>query len=348
LACPLKKSLSLTLMKKSNKLFCGTYNLFKVFVILLILVSCNQKGETGKNTREVSTIEAKQDGMVLFILGNVQDGGSPHIACSKDCCRDLFQNPDKNRKVVSLGIVDYDNEKNYIIEATPDFPEQMKMLKQQSGFSEKETPDGILLTHAHIGHYTGLMFLGKEAMYSNAVPVYAMPRMKSFLEQNGPWGQLVANNNISIKEMKHAEEIQLTSNLQVVPLLVPHRDEYSETVGFVITGPNKKVLFIPDIDKWDKWETDIIDAISKVDYAFIDGTFFDGEEINNRDISEIPHPFIIESMKRFENLPEKEKKKIHFIHFNHTNPALDPDSKATQQIIENGFNIARMMDSFSL
>ena len=108
------------------------------------------------------------------------------------------------------------------------------------------------------------------------------------------------------------------------------------------------MLFIPDIDKWDKWERPIIEAISKVDYAFIDATFYDGIELNNRDISEIPHPFIIESMALFNNLPQSEKTKIHFIHFNHTNPVLNPESEAYNTIINNGFNISKIHDLIQL
>lgn len=284
----------------------------------------------------------------LIVLGNVQDGGSPHIGCQKDCCKDLFQNPDKNRKVVSLGLIDMASQKKYLFEATPDMAAQMKMLKQVCSFDTPETPDGIFLTHAHIGHYAGLMLLGKEAMNANKVPVYGMPRMKNYLENNGPWSQLVSLNNIAIQQMVNEDAIDLSGALQVIPFTVPHRDEFSETVGYKIIGPNKSALFIPDIDKWEKWNKNIIDEISKVDYAFVDATFYDAAEIDNRDISEIPHPFIIESMKLFENLTQREKAKVHFIHFNHTNPALDGESEQSKLILSNGFNIARIYDVFTL
>lgn len=316
--------------------------LFQIFFILMLVSSC--KEPSGKQVdpvaNTVSSIQVNETS--LIILGTIQDAGSPHIACTKDCCRDLFLNPDKNRKVVSLGLIDPENGKNYIIDATPDFTEQIKILKKMSSFAEKETPDGILLTHAHIGHYTGLMYLGKEAMNAKNVPVYAMPEMKTFLEHNGPWDQLVSRNNISIQEMNNQQEIQLTANLTITPFLVPHRDEYSETVGFTINGPNKKVLFIPDIDKWEKWESNIIEEIKKVDYAFIDGTFYDGVEVNNRDISEIPHPFISESMNKFNGLSSEEKKKIHFIHFNHTNPVINSSSIQAQEVKANGFNLSKI------
>ena len=286
--------------------------------------------------------------VTLIILGTIQDAGSPHIACKKDCCKDLFEKPEPNRKVVSLGLIDHQNKKKFLFEATPDIVSQLKNLKQFSSFSDAEMVDGIFLTHAHIGHYAGLMYLGKEAMNTNAVPIYAMPKMKDYLNQNGPWSQLVKNNNINIQEIYNHSPIQLTSSIQIIPFTVPHRDELSETVGYKIIGPNKKALFIPDIDKWEKWATDIIDEIANVDYAFIDGTFFDANEINNRNIAEIPHPFIIESMGKFKNLSLIERNKIYFIHFNHTNPVIKKNSSQKEIVLKNGFNIAGIYNKFNL
>jgi pyrroloquinoline quinone biosynthesis protein B len=289
-----------------------------------------------------------QPKVTLHILGTLQDGGAPHAGCKRDCCKKLFLHPDPNLKVVSLGVVDHSNDKTFLFEATPDFSQQIKMLKNLTSTNHSETPDGIFLTHAHIGHYTGLMYLGKEAMSAKEVPVYAMPRMKMFLAQNGPWSQLVNYQNISLQELHEGIETQVSSNVRITPLLVPHRDEYSETVGYIISGPNKKVLFIPDIDKWEKWSTDIRKLISTVDYAFIDGTFYDGDEISTRDISTIPHPFIIESMKLFSVLPKEERKKIYFIHFNHTNALINKTSAQYQAVILNGFNVAEMAWSVEL
>jgi pyrroloquinoline quinone biosynthesis protein B len=291
---------------------------------------------------------AQSESVSLIVLGNVQDGGSPHIACKKDCCRELFESPDQDRKVVCLGLVDEDEQKTYLFDATPDFPAQIKMLKRHAGFEANEVPDGIFLTHAHIGHYTGLMYLGKEAMGSSDVPVYAMPRMKSFLQQNGPWNQLIELGNINLNEMHELSQIQITKNAKVIPILVPHRDEFSEAVGYKIQGPNKSALFIPDIDKWDKWDHSIIEEIRKVDYAFLDATFFDAEEVNHRDISEIPHPFIVESMQLMNGLSKEEKRKVHFIHLNHANPALDPASPQSKLLHDAGYNIARIRDTFLL
>jgi pyrroloquinoline quinone biosynthesis protein B len=119
-------------------------------------------------------------------------------------------------------------------------------------------------------------------------------------------------------------------------------------VGYKITGPNISVLFIPDIDKWTSWETDIVAAIYEVEYAFLDATFYDGEEIDNRDISEIPHPFVIESLALFRDLPDEERSKINFIHFNHTNPLLNIESAASRQLLDKGYHIARLRQTLKL
>ena len=319
------------------------------FLSIIILISCQEtKKEVDTLCVEPSIIgDHIVSSTSIVVLGAIQDAGSPQIGCKKNCCIGLFDNPDHNRKVVSLGLVDADDKKSYLFEATPDMVSQCKILNGLTGIDD-EVPSGIFLTHAHIGHYTGLMYLGKEAINADSVLVYGMPKMKSFLENNGPWSQLVNNGNIKINGIEANTPVSISTAIEVTPLQVPHRDEFSETVGYVITGPNKSVLFIPDIDKWEKWDTDIISLIKTVDYAFLDATFYDGEEINNRDISEIPHPFIIESMEKFKDLPSNEKSKIHFIHFNHTNPVININSKQAKQVIKNGFNIAQRNDIFKL
>ncbi|MEM8906915.1 MAG: MBL fold metallo-hydrolase, partial [Bacteroidota bacterium] len=207
---------------------------------------------------------------------------------------------------------------------------------------------GVLLTHAHIGHYTGLMHLGREAMGAQSVPVYAMPRLVHYLQNNGPWSQLVDLQNIQLKTLQANHPVQLNEHLQFTPILVPHRDEFSETVGFLLEGQRKRALFIPDIDKWQLWDHDIRTYIQQVDYAFLDGTFFENGEIPGRDISEIPHPFIEESLQLLADLPASERAKVHFIHFNHTNPILQPNSTAKAKVLSQGFRIAEEVTRFLL
>lgn len=231
--------------------------------------------------------------------------------------------------------------------ASPAFRDQWKICQEVSGFENKKIPDGIFLSHAHIGHYTGLTQLGHEVMGAKNIRVFTMPRMTEFLSNNGPWDQLVNFQNIKIQEIQEGNRIQLNKNCQVEALIVPHRDEYSETVGFKIYGPGKTVLFIPDIDKWNKWEKQIIDEIQSVDFAFIDGTFFDNKELPGRDMSQVPHPFIEESMKLFSELQNSEKSKIHFIHFNHSNPMIWDEQKR-QLVLNKGFKIAESQQILSL
>jgi len=269
----------------------------------------------------------------LKILGVVQDGGFPHLGNNKTCC----ENIDQKRYVTSILLTNNSNNESYLFDASPDINEQLNFM----GDRVKKDLKGIFLTHAHIGHYTGLMYFGREALNSKLINVYAMPRMKKFLEKNGPWSQLVELQNISIKQISNNSKISIDPNVIVQPVEVPHRGEFSETVGYKIYGPNKTLLFIPDIDKWYLWEKSIIDEIKKVDYALIDATFYDSKEVNYRDVSEIPHPFVVESLELFDTIKLKEKNKIFFIHLNHTNPLLNDNSEEYKYIITKGYNVAK-------
>jgi pyrroloquinoline quinone biosynthesis protein B len=286
-----------------------------------------------------AAMNAESTGPYAVVLGIAQDAGVPQAGCSRPCCAGAAR-----RLVSCLAVVDPASGSRWIFDATPDLPEQLRRLDSVS----PGPLSGIFLTHAHIGHYTGLMHLGREAMGARKTPVHAMPRMREFLRRNGPWDQLVRLENIEIRDLEHAAPVRLNDRLSVTPFLVPHRDEYSETVGFHIRGPIRSILFIPDIDKWEKWDRRIEETIAGCDVAYLDGTFFENGEIPGRDMSEIPHPFITESMSRFAPLSPSEKAKIRFIHLNHTNPALDPRGEPRRRIERAGFRVAEEMERVPL
>jgi pyrroloquinoline quinone biosynthesis protein B len=311
-----------------NREFLNIKKIFSLICLLLLFLSCDQnKPSSDKNIKK--SVE-------ITVLGTVQDGGMPHLGCRKSCCKNYFEKGYSKKRVVSLGLSDNKKNKNFIFEASPDISIQLHDFLENNA----KKLDGIFITHAHIGHYSGLMHLGREVSNTFKTPLYLMPKMTDFISSNGPWEQLVKLKNVELKSLFHKKEEKLSENIRVIPFRVPHRDEYSETVGFRIIGPNKSVLFIPDIDKWDKWDISIKKLISEIDYAFLDGTFYDSKEINNRDISEIPHPFVIESLELFKDLKKTDKNKIYFIHLNHTNPLLNSKSKEYQHVISSGYNVA--------
>lgn len=275
----------------------------------------------------------------LLILGVAQDAGYPQANCYQAHCMRAWQDPSLKRLTSSIALIDNQSHRKYLFDATPDIREQLYRLHSAAPDTQF-TLDGIFLTHGHIGHYTGLMHFGHEASGSKNVPVYAMPRMQNFLSNNGPWGQLVNYHNIQLFGLADGKSVELSNRLTVTPLRVPHRDEYTETVGFRIDGPDKSALFIPDIDKWESWDTDIIDLIRAVDYALLDGSFFADGELPGRDMSQIQHPFVVNSMGLFSGLSAEEKSRVIFIHFNHTNPLLIDGSDAQQQVRDLGFKIA--------
>ena len=272
----------------------------------------------------------------VVILGIAQDAGFPQIGCEKDQCKRYWQGEVGPRHVSSIALVDPSSQSTWIFDATPDFKYQLQALKQQV---PTYSLDGIFITHAHIGHYTGLMQLGHEAMGAKEVAVYAMPILSNYLKSNGPWSQLVNYRNIMLNSLQADRPTFLTNELSVTPFLVPHRDEYSETVGYKIQHGETSLLYIPDINKWEVWERSIEEEILKVDYALLDGTFYDSNELPGRDMSEIPHPFIQESIHRFRKLSSVEKQKIIFTHFNHTNPLI-LDSPERDYVKSLGYRVA--------
>ena len=301
--------------------------LLLIFVPLLLLLAPS-----------INSKETESPPPYLIILGNSQDAGYPHIACEKTCCRLYYEGKEPKHFVSSIAVIDPVSGERFVFDCTPDFPTQLHLMDNL--LQIPKMPDGIFLTHAHIGHYTGLMYLGRESMNANAVEVYAMPEMKLFLEQNGPWSQLVQLKNINIQSMQADAAIKLNERITVTPFLVPHRHEFTETVGFRIALPGKSIVFIPDIDKWSKWDRDILQLVAENDVLLLDGTFFDEGELGGRSMGDIPHPFIRESMQLFEQLSASQKSKIHFIHLNHSNPALIPGSDAWNEIHKRGFKVA--------
>ena len=295
--------------------------IFKIFIFLCFINIVNGQSE------------------YIYVLGNVQDAGLPHIGCKHKFCKDKF-NEFEEYFTTSIAIVDPVNEKYILFEATPDLPHQLNYLEKKI-FKKFLLPESIFITHAHIGHYAGLMYFGREALGSNNVNINVLPKMANFLKTNGPWSQLVEINNINIKKINFDKTTYHLENISVLPIKVPHRDEYSETAAYEIIGKNKKALFIPDIDKWEKWTKNIIQLVQEFDYLLLDATFYDSNEIN-RDISEIPHPLVIETIRILDNLSNKDKSKVYFIHMNHTNMMLDSKSDLSEYVISKGFNIARL------
>lgn len=285
-------------------------------------------------------------GQHIIVLGTAQDGGFPHIGCQNECLK-AHRNPNLSRYVTSLALVDPDSKQWWMFEASPDMDKQFQYFRDLTNGQYPYLPSGIFITHAHIGHYTGLMFLGKEALGASGVKVYALPKMIEFLKNDGPWSQLVNFQNIDPISMIEDQAIELGESIEVTAFAVPHRDEYSETAGFKIITPRKGYIFIPDIDKWHKWDSDIVEVVKdpEVDYAFIDATFFKDGELPNRPMSEMPHPFVQETMLVFDKEPDSIKSKIRFIHLNHTNPLLF-DERARDEVNKKGYNIAEQGKSY--
>ncbi len=287
--------------------------------------------------------EKDETDVLIKVLGTAQDGGLPQIGCYCKNCLRAREDKRFSRLISSLAIIDLGEKKFFILDATPDIRDQSDIAFSRLALRKqgrKNSPSGVILTHAHIGHYTGLMFYGYESISTNKLPVYCSPSMENYLSDNGPWSQLVRLENISIHTLSLEKQFLLTPRISFTPFLVPHRNEYTDTLGFIISGEKRKLFYVPDIQSWEVWNRSIVEEIRKSDVALLDGTFYSSEELPGRDLSKIGHPFIKTSLKTLKNAGEEGKTKIFFTHLNHSNLALDPEGQARKEVEEKGFGIA--------
>ena len=299
-------------------------------LLALLLSSCAAPGPTSP---------------YLLVLGTAQDGGYPQIACRQPLCEAARSNGNLARHVASGLIVDPTADRRWLIDASPDLRAQVELARGHGGPAADEAGrpplfDGILLTHAHMGHYAGLLQLGREAYGSQTTPLYASPSMGQYLRDNGPWSLLFDAGHLQQRNLKPGEAVQLSPAISVVPLSVAHRGEFSDTLAFAIQGPARRVLYLPDIDRWEGPWLDFATWLAEYDAVLVDGTFFDGGELPGRDMSKIPHPPIARTLKAIENLPQAERSKLIFFHLNHSNPVLDPDSPQRARVRASGARVA--------
>ena len=277
----------------------------------------------------------------VLVLGTAQDGGLPQIACHLPCCEAARRDPARRRMVTSLLLVDPRSGQRWIFDASPDLPLQVEAARGHGGpgIDLPGRPalfDGVFLTHAHIGHYSGLIQFGREAYGSAPVNLFGTARMLDFLGTNGPWSLLFEGGHATAMTVQPNVPVELATDLTVTAIRVPHRDEFSDTVGFLIQGPERTALYLPDIDKWSRWDRSLDAVLENVDLAFLDGTFFGPDELPGRDMADVPHPFIVETLTEGTDLGLD---KVHFTHLNHSNPAADPASEAAKVIRASGAHV---------
>ncbi|MEZ6015913.1 MAG: MBL fold metallo-hydrolase [Planctomycetota bacterium] len=291
----------------------------------------------------------------VVVLGVAQDGGYPQLACDAPLCVAARRDPSRARHVASLLLVDPRDGARWLFDATPDLAAQVELARPHGrvaaateGAGRPALFEGIFLTHAHAGHYLGLWQLGREAYGSATTPVHGTERMARFLRDEAPWSLLVDAEHIAPKVLVPGRPVMLRPDLRVTAIEVPHRAEFTDTVAYVIEGPSRSALFLPDIDKWERFETPIEQLIAAVDVAYLDATFFDGAELPGRDMAQIPHPFVVESLARLAPLAPQERSKVRFLHLNHSNPLLDPMSAAARTVRAAGLTVAEQGEVFKL
>lgn len=275
-----------------------------------------------------------------WVLGVAQDAGHPQAGCRAPCCERARLDPRLGHLPCALGLVSGVTGQRWLIDATPALPAQLAALASAPPRRTDTGLDGVLLTHAHMGHYTGLVHLGQEGAHVQDLPLWVMPRMRRFLETSAPWEQLLRRGNLAVRDLAADRPVVLAPDLTITPWRVNHRDEYSETVAFHVAGPSRTALWLPDIDSWEGWDRDLAGVLETVDIAWVDGTFFDRDELPDRDLDTIRHPRIRQTLDRLAGLDPALRARVRFVHLNHSNPVLDPGTAAFQAVTDAGFRVA--------
>lgn len=291
-------------------------------------------------------VRARAASPYALLLGTAQDGGVPQMGCYSPRCERARSDP---IYVTSLALIEPTAERYYLVDATPDITRQVDLI-DEAGFRQRAAArrpfDGIFLTHAHIGHYLGLAMLGREGLGISETPVYCTPAMRRYLSTNGPWSLMVDEGRLVFPEIPVDEWFVVDDLLSARMLPVPHRPEFSDTVGWMVRGPTRAILYIPDIDRWETWSYRIQDVVREVDVSLVDGSFYSGGEVPGRNIEDIPHPLIPHSMDLLESVIDDGHRVI-FTHFNNTNPVHD-DGPERAAVLRRGFGVARAGMRFPL
>lgn len=276
----------------------------------------------------------------VLVLGVVQDGGLPQAGCYSDRCEQARLEPP--RYVASLAIVDPAAERFYLVDASPSLTAQMDLIEEpafRERANRRDPFDGIFLTHAHMGHYLGLALLGREGVGIAPTLCYCSRTMERVLTDNAPWSLLVDEGRLEFPRipMDRWTDVDGVFDVRMVP--VPHRSEFSDTVGYIFRGPRQTILYVPDIDSWEEWDRPVAQVVAGVDVALIDGSFYSGDEVPGRNIEDIPHPLVPHSMDLLEDVAQT-RSRVVFIHLNNTNPALERGGAHEREIRRRGFEVA--------
>jgi pyrroloquinoline quinone biosynthesis protein B len=275
-------------------------------------------------------------GARALVLGTAQDGGLPHAGCACARCEGARADPSRRRRVASIALLGVTG-RMLLVDATPDLPDQLAVAAAAAGRGERG-PGGLLLTHAHMGHYLGLAWFGREGLHARGLPVHATPRMLEFLARNRPWAHLLDRGEIVPRPLTPGVAFPF-DGLEVEPFLSPHRAEDTDTIGVEVRGPRARLVYVPDADVF---PPDVVARIRGADAALVDGTFLSPDELP-RSVTEVPHPFVRDSVVRLAG----GRGRIRFTHLNHTNPLADPGG-AEAAALPPGFGVAADGDEVPL
>ncbi|MGA7095484.1 MAG: MBL fold metallo-hydrolase [Candidatus Cybelea sp.] len=260
-----------------------------------------------------------------------------------------------NRTQSSLA-VSADGRRWMLLNCSPDIATQIEAFAPLHPSYPRGTPIGAMLfTDANVDHIGGLAVLRQRGaagflLRSSGVVheiAIAQPAFAPFASSPHRWLEVPLDSPCVAEDGDDIVGNALTVRALAVPGTTPGYDGRRTARGAVVAyevadrGSERSLLFAPVFSAIDDR---LRDAITRADIAFLDGSFYDNDELSDagllpkraRELGHQPVGGSNGTLAQLHGTPTR----VVFTHLNNSNPMLDPRSLAHASVRESGSEIA--------
>jgi pyrroloquinoline quinone biosynthesis protein B len=300
--------------------------------------------------------------MRIQVLGVAAGGGFPQWNCACDLCarcrRGEGPEPTTHAGIAVRG----DGGGGWwLANATPDVLAQIEAHPDLwPGPAARSTPiTSVVLTDAEFDHTIGLLLLREGA----SLDVWATPAVLDILHDDFPVRRLVERYaSFHWRELTPGEPAEVVPGVDVTPLAIsdrcprfsrePERPDAVVALRIEDRSSGGSALWSPQVGAW---TDEIRDAVAGVDVAFVDGTFWVGDELSGagagtRGAAAMGHLPLSgpDGLAAHYAATGGDGVRRLLAHINNTNPILDPASPERAELAALGIEIAPSGTSLDL
>lgn len=230
--------------------------------------------------------------MIVRVLGSAAGGGVPQWNCACANCKAARLGRAPNRTQSSLA-VSADGRRWMLLNCSPDIATQIEAFAPLHPSYPRGTPIGAMLfTDANVDHIGGLAVLRQRGaagflLRSSGVVheiAIAQPAFAPFASSPHRWLEVPLDSPCVAEDGDDIVGNALTVRALAVPGTTPGYDGRRTARGAVVAyevadrGSERSLLFAPVFSAIDDR---LRDAITRADIAFLDGSFYDNDELSD-------------------------------------------------------------------